>query len=166
MIQIAPFSPNQAPAVTELVLAIQQGEFAIPITLEMQPDLRDVAAFFQWGGGNFWVAQDAAEVVGTIALLDIGAGQGALRKMFVKASHRGASHGVGKALLETLLDWCRDRGIREVFLGSAPTLHAAHRFYEKNGFEPIRREELPTRFPVVEVDTRFYRRAIETGSAS
>ena len=33
----------------------------------------------------------------------------------------------------------------------------AHRFYEKNGFEVIPRENLPPSFPVMAVDSRFYR---------
>src|SRR3954453_20687955 len=139
VIEISPFHPGHARKVIDLVLPIQQVEFGVPITLEMQPDLIDIPAFFRHGNGNFWVATDGEEVVGTIALLAIGDGRAALRKMFVRASHRGA--GVAKALLETLLAWCRQRGIREVYLGAAPQLLAAHRFYEKNGFRETERSE-------------------------
>lgn len=161
VIEIVPFAPAHARGVIELVLPIQQEEFGIPITLEMQPDLGDIPGFFRYGHGNFWVATDRGEIVGTIGLLDIGEGQAALRKMFVAVSHRGA--GVAKALLDTLFAWCRQCGIREVFLGTAPELRAAHRFYEKNGFREIDRAELPTRFPVVVVDTKFYRRPMAPG---
>ncbi|MES1217848.1 MAG: GNAT family N-acetyltransferase, partial [Bacteroidota bacterium] len=34
---------------------------------------------------------------------------------------------------------------------------AAQRFYEKNGFKEIRKQELPETFPVMEVDIKFYR---------
>jgi hypothetical protein len=34
---------------------------------------------------------------------------------------------------------------------------AAHRFYEKNGFSQITGAELPSEFPLVHVDTVFYR---------
>ena len=34
---------------------------------------------------------------------------------------------------------------------------AAHRFYEKHGFSRIPKSRLPPSFPVMEVDTRFYR---------
>lgn len=33
---------------------------------------------------------------------------------------------------------------------------AAHRFYEKNGFRELARSELPERFPVMAVDSKFY----------
>jgi GNAT superfamily N-acetyltransferase len=102
-----PFEPRFAAGVAAVILPIQQAEFEIPITLEAQPDLHDIAAFYQRGNGNFWVALVGDEVAGTLGLLDIGNRQAALRKMFVKAEYRGAAHGVAHALLQTLLDWCR-----------------------------------------------------------
>ncbi|MGI4983594.1 MAG: GNAT family N-acetyltransferase [Janthinobacterium lividum] len=155
-IDIVPFSPPHGDGVVSLILPIQQIEFGMPVTIDAQPDLLDIERFYQHGGGNFWVALAQGEVVGSIALLDIGDGQAALRKMFVAEAHRGRTHGVSLRLLDTLLQWARDRGIREIFLGTTALFLAAHRFYEKNGFEPIAKDALPTRFPVMAVDTRFY----------
>jgi N-acetylglutamate synthase-like GNAT family acetyltransferase len=160
MIEISPFAPQHAAGVLGVILPIQQTEFGIPITLEAQPDLRDIRGFYQQGNGNFWVALDHEDVVGTVALLDIGNNQAALRKMFVKATHRGSEHGVARRLLDALLAWCQARGVREVYLGTTARFLAAHRFYEKNGFREIARAELPERFPVMVVDTRFYCRAL------
>lgn len=159
MIDIVPFSAAHADGVIDVILPIQQSEFGIPITLEAQPDLRDIAGFYQRGNGNFWVALDGEKVAGTVALLDIGGNQAALRKMFVRATHRGSEHGIAGRLLETLLAWCRMRGVREVYLGTTAKFLAAHRFYEKNGFREIARDELPASFPVMVVDTKFYCRA-------
>src|SRR5262245_3429525 len=156
MVRIVPFSPEHANGVVSVILPIQQTEFEIPITLDAQPDLNDIRGFYQHGEGNFWVAVDGDTVVGTVALLDIGDKQAALRKMFVASSHRGAQHGVAAALLHALLTWCRARGIRTVFLGTTAKFRAAHRFYEKNGFREIDREALPPSFPVMVVDTKFY----------
>jgi GNAT superfamily N-acetyltransferase len=156
MVRIVPFSPEHAAGVVSVILPIQQIEFEIPITLDAQPDLKDIRAFYQHGHGNFWVAVDGDTIVGTVALLDIGNQQAALRKMFVASSHRGAQHGVAAALLHALLTWCRARGIRTVFLGTTARFLAAHRFYEKNGFREISREALPPAFPVMVVDTKFY----------
>jgi N-acetylglutamate synthase-like GNAT family acetyltransferase len=160
MMETRPFDPIHAEAVPALILPIQQQEFGIPITLDAQPDLKDIPAFYQRGKGNFWVALDRGEVVGTIALLDIGNGQGALRKMFVAAAHRGPEQGVARELLETLVAWSRDRGVREVILGTTDMFAAAHRFYEKNGFGRIEPADLPAAFPVMAVDTRFYCRTL------
>ena len=134
------FVPQDADSVQRLVLGIQREEFGVPVTLEEQPDLRDVPTHYQKDRGAFWVAVDGLELVGTIGLLDIGHGQGALRKMFVAPSHRGAAVGVGAALLRTCLDWATTVGMQEVLLGtteqcsartpaSAPTT-TDHRFLQ------------------------------------
>ena len=54
-----------------VILTIQQSEFGIPITLEAQPDLLDIPSFYQKDNGNFWIALDGQEVIGTIALIAI-----------------------------------------------------------------------------------------------
>ncbi len=160
MIQIVPFSPQYADGVIDVILPIQQAEFAVPITLDAQPDLKDIPAFYQRADGNFWVALDGGKVVGTAALLDIGNHQAALRKMFVAATHRGPAHGVARQLLGALIGWCRTREVTAVYLGTTAKFLAAHRFYEKNGFREIAREALPDRFPVMAVDTKFYTLAL------
>ncbi|RPI47578.1 MAG: N-acetyltransferase [Betaproteobacteria bacterium] len=156
MMTIVPFEPKHAEGVISVVVPIQQAEFNIPITLDAQPDLENIPEFYQRGAGNFWVAVIDEQVVGTVGLLDIGNNQSALRKMFVKAAYRGPEHGVAKGLLAQLLAWCRMHQVREVYLGTTAKFLAAHRFYEKNGFFEIVREELPSSFPVMVVDTKFY----------
>lgn len=150
------FVPEDADMVQRLVLGIQREEFGVPVTLEEQPDLRDIPTYYQKGHGSFWVAVDGSEIVGTIGLLDIGHGQGALRKMFVARSHRGAAVGVGAALLRTCLEWAATVGMSEVLLGTTEQFRAAHRFYEKWGFSEISREALPAHFPRMRLDTKFY----------
>lgn len=143
--------------VADLILSIQTGEFGIPITLALQPDLNTIPEFYQTNNGNFWIAKIDEEIIGTISLLDIGNRQGALRKMFVHKNYRGKEFGVGQKLLATLFDWSRQRGITEIFLGTTEKFIAAQRFYEKNGFKEIQKQELPETFPVMEVDIKFYR---------
>ena len=160
MIQIVPFASQHVEAVGVLIVGIQRDEFQIPITLEDQPDLQNIPAFYQQGAGNFWVAISEGEVVGTVALLDIGHHQGALRKMFVHASYRGLVHGVSARLLDTLLAWSRARGVKDIYLGTTEKFLAAHRFYERNGFHLIAASDLPASFPKMAQDSRFYRRAL------
>lgn len=160
MITIVPFSQHYVQDVVDLILSIQRLEFEIPITLEAQPDLQSISRFYQRGNGNFWVALDGEEVVGTLGLLDISNRQTALRKMFVKATHRGSERGVAKQLLDMLIAWCQLRGVLEIYLGTTDIFFAAHRFYEKNGFQIIDHSALPASFPVMGVDSRFYCRTL------
>ncbi len=45
------------------------------------------------------------------------------------------SGGVGRLLLETAVDWGRQRGATHLELDSAPTRHDAHRFYRNAGMQ-------------------------------
>ena len=157
-IQISEYHEAHRQEIIEMVLNIQREEFGLPITIHDQPDLEDIAGFFQ-KRGNFWVATEDGGVVGTIGLFDIGDGSAVLRKMFVKAAYRGK--GVAKDLLGVLLNWASRNGFRSVYLGTTPKYLAAHRFYEKNQFAEISRDELPANFPVMEVDKKFYRYDIQ-----
>jgi N-acetylglutamate synthase-like GNAT family acetyltransferase len=160
VIEVVPFATRHQDGVIAVILPIQQREFGIAVTLEDQPDLLDIERFYQRGAGNFWVALADGAVVGTISLLDIGEGRGALRKMFVQAPLRGKP-GVGQQLLDTLLRHCAERGVREIYLGTTIKYLAAHRFYEKNGFREISKHGLPPTFPIMAVDTKFYERRLD-----
>jgi len=160
MIRIEPFVPALQGAVVDLILPIQQAEFGVPVTLADQPDLQEIGGFYQSGSGGFWVALDGPDVVGTIGLRDFGQGQAALRKMFVKATHRGSGHGVARRLLDHLVAHGSAAGVQAIYLGTTDLFLAAHRFYEKSGFERVDPRGLPERFPRMAVDTRFYRRTL------
>ncbi len=155
-IVIQEYSNKYQEQVIDLILSIQRGEFEVNITKEDQPDLSDIPNFYQ-SGGNFWVALHNGQVVGTIALINIGNQQGALRKMFIKAEYRGKAHELAKQLLIKLITWAKDQNMREIYLGTTEKFLAAHRFYEKNEFITIDKEQLPATFPIMKVDTRFYK---------
>ncbi len=94
-IRIIPYESTFQDEVVDLIVHIQQKEYNVPITKEEQPDLLEIETFYQRNHGNFWVAIYDGKVVGTVALLDIGNHQVALRKMFVKknfAEKSGAHH--------------------------------------------------------------------------
>ena len=150
------FRSGDRDGVIALILSIQREEFAIPITAADQPDLADIPGFYQTGAGDFWVAEHAGTIVGTIGLKDIGGGEAALRKMFVAPAHRGPAR-IAARLLEMLVAAARARGLDTIYLGTTDKFVAAHRFYEKSGFERLAPEALPVAFPRMAVDTRFYR---------
>ncbi len=156
-IKIIEFHPRYRQHVLDLIVHIQRNEFNIQITADEQPDLSDIENFYQIKCGNFWVAVVKNRVVGTIALLDIGNHEAALRKMFVNETFRGKDLGVAEKLLKRLLLWSKEKEIKQLFLGTTPKFLAAHRFYEKTGFMEVSLKDLPQAFPVMKVDTKFYR---------
>ena len=156
MTEIKIYSSSYKQEVSGLILHIQREEFGIPISLADQPDLDDINNFYQSGHGNFWIALAEGKVIGTIALLDIGNNQGALRKMFVASTYRGKHFNIGQKLLNSLLTWAKQKGFRQLFLGTTEKFLAAQRFYEKNGFIEVKKEGLPSTFPLMTVDVKFY----------
>ncbi|TPG40872.1 GNAT family N-acetyltransferase [Flavobacterium pectinovorum] len=144
-----------ADAVVDLVLSIQQKEFNVPITLEDQPDLLNIRNFYYASGGGFWGAFIDNELVGTIALVKFSPTEAAIRKMFVKKEFRGKEFSIAQKLLETLIDYCKENEIDDLYLGTITILEAALRFYERNDFVRIAKESLPTTFPVMSADNVF-----------
>ena len=143
--------------VIDLILDIQQNEFHVPVTIKDQPDLLDIENFYCSKNGNFWIALEDDEVIGTIALIDIDNNQSCLRKMFVHKDFRGKEKGTGQLLLDALINWCREKNIKEVYLGTIDTMLAAHKFYIRNGFGEIDKSQLPATFPVMKVDNKFFK---------
>ena len=160
MITIEPFELQDTNHIVNLILNIQQTEFQVPITINEQQDLLNIPTFYQQKKGNFWVAKFNDEVVGTIALIDCGDNIGTIRKMFVKKEFRGKEHGIAQRLLNTLEESARTNTIKSLYLGTLERLQAAIRFYERNGFTLIQKQNLPTVFPLMPVDTHFFEKEI------
>ena len=156
-IEILEYDSKYSTQIGSLISSIQQLEFDIPITLDQQPDLKDIKSFYQKGKGNFWIALFNNKVVGTISLLDINNNQVALRKMFVDSDYRGSKYSTAKKLLDQTFAWAKKVEIKQIYLGTTEKFLAAHRFYEKNGFHEIAKSSLPESFPVMSVDSKFYK---------
>lgn len=155
-LQIQPLDNSYSEQAIDLILNIQQKEFNIPITVDDQPDLMEIESFYHQKGGNFWGAFINDELVGTIALVKFDERAGAIRKMFVKEKFRGKELNIAQILLEILIGFCRENGIDDIYLGTITILKAAQRFYERNHFIKIEKENLPALFPLMSADDIFY----------
>jgi N-acetylglutamate synthase-like GNAT family acetyltransferase len=153
---ITPYTDQKTDPIVDLITTIQIKEFGVATSAEKQPDLRDIPEFYQQENGNFWLAFEGDELVGTIALKGVGNGIFALRKMFVKKEYRGKDRGIAAALMATLLNWSKKQDVREIYLGTVDVYHAAHRFYEKSGFEEVTRKQVPDSVPLMDVDVKYY----------
>ena len=111
-----------------------------------EPAWRDWAAG-RWRGGAavvFAARDEADELVGTAtgAVVDDEPGVAHVYAMWVAPDARGA--GVGRALLDAVTVWARDRGCDRLVLSVTETNETARRFYEACGFletgdrEPLR----------------------------
>jgi GNAT superfamily N-acetyltransferase len=106
-------------------------EFGFEPDPEIDPDLVDPAAVYT----ALWVAVLDDDVVGSIALRDLGGNELELKRMYLRASQRG--HGLGKRLLTTALDWARANGATVIKLDTSERMEMAQRLYEAYGFQRV-----------------------------
>lgn len=86
---------------------------------------------------RLWLALQAGEIVGSIAVdgEDLGDGKAHVRWVIVDDGLRGS--GTGKRLLEAAVRFCDDRGFTEVHLWTFRGLEAARKLYEVAGFKLV-----------------------------
>jgi N-acetylglutamate synthase-like GNAT family acetyltransferase len=107
-----------------------------------------------------WVAFNDNEVVGTSAILRMGKGCSILKNMFVKKDYRGKEFNIANSLLQEVFNWCESENIGSIYLGTMTQFKAAHKFYEKNGFRKIYKNELPASFIHNPIDDIFYENSL------
>ena len=159
-VTIRPYQDGDTQGISDLITDLQRNEFDINISLADQPDLANIDGFYGQGSSGFWVAVAADKIVGTIALLDITQNQTALRKMFVAPDYRGKDIGVAEKLLSHLFEQARASGVQDIYLGTTADIKADHKFYENHGFARYSKTDLPTRFPILTVDSWFYHKSV------
>ncbi len=86
--------------------------------------------------GEFWVVEQAGDIVGTAAYCPIERGEQAveIRKMYLLPVAR--SQGLGRFLLSQLEVAIAARGFKEIWLETATVLKEAVRMYETSGYLP------------------------------
>ena len=131
--------PGDEAAVQELVFSVL-GEYGLkPDPGGTDADLKDLQAFYINRGGVFCVITDADGcIVGCGGLLPVGNGDVELRKMYVLPQARGK--GIGRRLLEDLINTARKQGHARMLLDTASVLKEAIALYRNRGFEPYENE--------------------------
>jgi GNAT superfamily N-acetyltransferase len=140
-IVIEPARGDDAPAIIALIGRVfAEYEFIWDPSTEV-PDLFQLERRYARPAGAFWVARLAGEVVGSVGVERLPDGRAELHRLYLDATLRG--RGVGRALVETVLEWCREAGIGRLTLWSDTRFDRAHRLYEGMGFTKTGERELP-----------------------
>jgi GNAT superfamily N-acetyltransferase len=156
---------SESMVVRDLILDVLNDEYGMELTLGELPDLVDAhQTYIESGDGHFWVATLDGRVAGCIGVLRLSGADFELRRMYVRTECRGL--GIAQRLLDLLLDWSAIHGVRCLYLETNALWTAAHHIYEKHGFAPVARDDLPPEFPVVRVATGFYRRCVDDLAAA
>jgi ribosomal protein S18 acetylase RimI-like enzyme len=98
-------------------------------------DIDDIeAAYMATEGNNFWVAADPADhPIGMIGVQHHDEGVGQIRRLRVDKNHR--RRGIGSALLEIAITFCRENQYLKVSLESFASRAPALELFRKLGFE-------------------------------
>ena len=118
--RIVPFESKHADGFRSLV-ADTLREFGFEEDPHYDGDLDDPATAY----GALWIAEDDGEVVGSVALRDVGNGEVELKRMYLRPEQRG--RGLGKQLLALALDWAREHSISVIRLDTSERMETAQR---------------------------------------
>jgi ribosomal protein S18 acetylase RimI-like enzyme len=151
--KIIPYSNNYYKQTVQLILSILENEFHA--FGYKRPDLLKISETYQKDKGNFWIAVENEEVVGTIGLRNYGNNRGYLKRFYVDKNFRGT--GLAQKLLATLVDFAKENNYKEIFLGTSEKMIAANKFYLKMGFKRI--DSLPIDI-LNPGDTVFYKTSL------
>lgn len=151
---ISKFKIERQEELTEFVLGIQNGEAGLGFERNEQLDLINTYEFYK--GGGFWIAEISNEIVGSIGLQKLNHEIGILRKMFVKKELRGTNMKIAQKLFDILIKKAINIGLRRILLDTPAIAKASHRFYEKNGFKELNRENIPIGYKFPDRDSRLY----------
>ncbi|PGM55912.1 helix-turn-helix domain-containing GNAT family N-acetyltransferase [Bacillus sp. AFS053548] len=83
-------------------------------------------------GGELWVAEVNGEIVGSIAITKTNESVAQLRWFVLDEKYQGL--GIGKKLIETALNFCKENQFEHVFLWTVSTLETARYLYKKYNF--------------------------------
>ncbi|MGD0387871.1 MAG: GNAT family N-acetyltransferase [Tepidisphaeraceae bacterium] len=96
-------------------------------------DIDDIDAVYMHTAGNhFWVAEIGGQIVGMIGVQHHDQGVGQVRRLRVAQAHR--RRGIGSALLETAITFCRENQCLKVALDTFTERSAAVEMFQKLGF--------------------------------
>lgn len=101
--------------------------------VEQDHDLDDVASWYAARNGVFEVLEDSAgALVGCCGAYARTQAVCELRRLYL--AYRVRHRGLGRVLMDRILEWARDRGFDTMELFTAPVLKEAVRLYERYGF--------------------------------
>ena len=95
---------------------------------------------------RYWIAADESGAPIGYGGVKVGGDQADVMTIGVAPQARG--RGVGRAILDALLDWARQAGAAEIFLDVRPSNEVAITLYRSRGFEDLGRRPWYFRNPV------------------
>ena len=121
---IRAFRPEDKPGVVAVIKAVYDDYNYIVDFDEFEADLVDIQSTYQDAGGEFWVAEDAGVIAGSVGVLQHGGDTCELKRLYIAHAYR--RRGLATRLLGTAHGWAMSHGFRRMVLWSDVLLTAAH----------------------------------------
>ena len=138
---VSPASRADVPGVVDLVGRVYAEYGFVYDPVREVPDLLDFEAHYGPPDGAFFVARQGTRIVGSVGVERIDSDTAELHRLYLDVSFRG--HGMGRALVEAVLDWCRAHAVTRLILWSDTRFDQAHRLYQRMGFRQEGERTLP-----------------------
>jgi len=116
---------------------------------DFDQEMEDFPGQYASPKGCLYVALDANQPIGCVALRNLGQGVCEMKRLYVKPNSRGQK--VGKLLAEVVIKTARDMGYDHMRLDTIPSMKQANMLYSTLGFKQI----APYRFNPIEGATFF-----------
>ena len=109
-------------------------DYGIDVEFESERDLFLDLDGLRESRARLYIAEINGEPVGIGGLRPLAAHEAEIKRLYVRPSSRGL--GVGRAIIEQLIDDARSLGNTAIHLDSAPFMQEAHALYRRLGFVP------------------------------
>ena len=140
-VHVRPTRPDDLPELEDMWSEIQEGGGRLARALGRGDSGQRLAALARHDGGRLLVAEIDGELVGMafvqnqslVPLIEVGAVH--VGFIHVRAAHRG--RGIGKSLINGVLDYAAEVGAAEVSVAVDPAMRDANRFFARLGMRPL-----------------------------
>jgi putative acetyltransferase len=134
-IAIRPVRDEDSPDILGILAAVFAEYPGCILELSEVPELARPATSFAEMGGSFWAADREGQLLGFVAMVPDGDGDGLfeLKKLYLRRDARG--NGLGRRLIDLVEAEVRRRGGSRVHLWTDTRFETAHRVYERCGYQ-------------------------------
>lgn len=144
MLKIVEYKDRYKEKVVDLLVEIILNEF------DMNENIEDIRNFdynsYKENGGNLWLAIDENDnVIATSGIqLNNEKNEAKLVRVYLNKEYRGT--GIATEMLNMAIDFVKSIRIESIILGTYKKLERAVKFYEKNGFKEVYRDNTDDEF--------------------
>ncbi|OGG26334.1 hypothetical protein A2960_05555 [Candidatus Gottesmanbacteria bacterium RIFCSPLOWO2_01_FULL_39_12b] len=126
------FGKSDQPKVKEFILGVLR-EFGFDHNLDLDFNLENPDKYYKNVGGIFYLLENNGEIIGTIAVKNIGNKKAEIKRLYINKDYRG--QGLGLKLFDRALQFSKDSGFQSAKLDTWVRFKTAFSLYKKRGFK-------------------------------